>query len=119
MLSMRDSSTAMEWLWCINIKLVLEFEDDTVVKQKVARKLAEIILEVEAVLYRQWFDGESDLITDGLSCNDVFLDHATQLAFLNRVVPQQLPKNFRILPVLSVTSSFITLTLQLLPVHKQ
>ena len=61
-----------------------------------ARKLEELILQVDGVLYSQWFKGEDNVVTDSLSRDLYFLDIKSHEYFLKNTVPHQLPKDFKI-----------------------
>ena len=53
LLAMGDSTTAMGWLRRTNFRDDNESNQEWIVKQDVARKLAELILDLETVLYQQ------------------------------------------------------------------
>ena len=84
--------------------------------QKVARKLATLVLDSNASIYRQWFPGVENVVADSLSRDAYFLDSDTHQLLLNSTVKNQVPKDFKILPVPNEICCFVTSTLLLLPV---
>ena len=72
LLAMGNNTTAAGWCCRTNFRETSEGDQDLIVKQKVARKLAMLILESDSVLYTQWFKGTWNLVTDSLS-QDVHL----------------------------------------------
>ena len=88
-------------------------------KQQVARKLADLILESDSVLYTQWFKGTWNLVTDSLSRDIHLFSSSTHTAFLKSTVSCQLPPNFQIQELPKKISSFITSMLLQLPVKEQ
>ena len=108
---MGDSTTAMGWLKRSNFKEKDEDDNEWLVKQQVARKLANLVLESDTMLYQQWFKGEFNTVSDSLSRDCYFLSHKLHSNFLKKSVPSQLPSNFHIKPVPTEISCFITLIL--------
>ena len=117
LLGMGDSTAAMGWLRRSNFREKHEKDVEWLVKQQIARKVASVILQAEAVLYRQWFRGEDNVVADSLSRDCYYLSPAAHENFLLTTVPSQLPQNFRILPVPAEISSFVSSTLEQLPVQ--
>ena len=73
-LCMGDSTTAMGWLRRSNFREKDESNREWEVKQNVARKMANLVLDSETVLYRQWFEGEKNVVADSLS-RDAYFYH--------------------------------------------
>ena len=118
-LAMGDSTACMGWLRRSNFRENEEHDTEWLAKQKVARKLAEIILESETCLYRQWFKGEENVLADSLSRDGYFLTNDTHQSFLKSSIPSHVPPNFNISPIPNEICCFISSTLLLLPVKKQ
>ena len=118
-LCMGDNTSAMAWLRRSNFREKEENDKEWIVKQAVARKLASIVLQANAMLYTQWFAGKQNDAADSLSRDCYFLSPNTHKKFLLATIPQQLPQHFRIKPVPAEICSFITSTLEQLPVKKQ
>ena len=70
------------------------------------------------MLYRQWFEGKDNTVSDSLSRDCFFLSHFSHEKFLHSTCQEQLPTNFHIKPVPAEICYFITSTLRLLPVKK-
>ena len=117
-LCMGDSTSAIGWLRRSNFRAKDENDIEWEVKQNVARKLANLVLDSETVLYKQWFAGELNVVADSLSRDCYYLNPSSHKTFLNSTVPQQLPQNFHISPVPTEICSFIISTLEQLPVKK-
>ena len=119
LLAMGDNTTAAGWCKRTNFRENNEADTDWMVKQKVARKLASLVLDKEAVLYTQWFKGISNVVTDSLSRDLYFLSPSSHETFLRKTASIQLPNNFKIHQVPNKVSCFITSILQQLPVKTQ
>jgi hypothetical protein len=119
LLGMGDNTASMGWLRRSNFRENEEHDLEWLAKQKIARKVAEIVLNSNTVLYRQWFKGADNVVADSLSRDAYFLSNKTHELFLNQTVPHQVPQNFRIQPVPKEICSFVTSTLLLLPVKQQ
>ena len=96
---MGDSVTAMGWLRRSNFRIENKSDVEIIVKQQVARKLGDLILDSNSCLYQQWFAGSSNIVADSLSRDCYFLSAKTHEKFLHRTCKSQLPKNFQIKPV--------------------
>lgn len=116
-LCMGDSTTAMGWMRRSNFREEDESNMDWLVKQKIARKLADLVLESGIVLYRQWFRGKDNIVADSLSRDLYFMSSHVHILFLRHVASTQIPKNFNIKQVPNKICSFITSMLRLLPVN--
>ena len=94
-----------------------KYESDVAwkVKQQLGRKLANLVLDSNTVLYKQWLKGQDNVVADSLSWDNYFLSANTYTQFLQLTVPQQLRRNFVIKPVPKEICCFITLMLQQLP----
>ena len=117
-LCMGDSTSAIGWLRRSNFRAKDENDVEWEVKQSVARKLANLVLDTNTVLYKQWFAGELNVVADSLSRDGYYLDSNAHHSFLASVTSPQLPLNFYISPVPTEISSFITSTLEQLTVKK-
>ena len=117
LLGMGDSTAAMGWLRRSNFRAKNEQDIEWLVKQKIARKVATIVLDSETVLYRQWFRGEDNVVADSLSRDCYFLTPRAHEKFLSQTVPNQLPQAFKIRPVPDEISSFVSSMLEQLPVQ--
>ena len=118
LLGMGDSTTAMGWMRRANFRDREENNDEWMIKQQASRHLANIVMDADAVLYRQWFKGEDNAVADSLSRDCHYLSNASHEKFLQLSIPQQLPQNFRIRPIPQKVSSFLTSILQQLPVQE-
>ena len=78
------------------------------VKQHLGRHLANLILESDTVLYKQWFKERDNVVADSLSRDDYYLSNKSHERFLSLTVPQQLPTNFRIKPLPREICFFMT-----------
>ena len=119
LLGIGDSTSAMGWLRRSNFRERNETDLDWLAKQAVSRKLANLILDSETLLYKQWLRGEDNVVADSLSRDVYFLSPKSHEIFLQSTVFPQLPPNFQILPLQEEICSFISSTLQLLPVNQQ
>ena len=91
-LGMGDRTSAMGWLCRSNFWERDESDKDWLAKQKLARKLAHLILDSETLLYKQWFRGKDNVVADSLSCDVYFVTCSWNL--------------FKIYCLSSVTSQF-------------
>ena len=119
LLGMGDNTASMGWLRRTNFREKDECDLEWYAKQLVARKLANLVLDSETVLYRQWFRGADNEVADSLSRDSFFLTHDSHKTFLLQTIPHQVPANFSIQPVPSKICSFISSILLLLPVQQQ
>ena len=76
-----DNTTSMGWLRHSNFRENEEYNMEWLAKQKVARKVAKIILDENAVLYRQWFRGANNVVADSLLRDAYFLSNKTHEIF--------------------------------------
>ena len=118
LLGMGDNTASMGWLRRSNFRENDENDQEWLAKQKVARKLATLVLDSNASIYRQWFPGVENVVADSLSRDAYFLDSDTHQLLLNSTVKNQVPKDFKILPVPNEICCFVTSTLLLLPVQQ-
>ena len=117
-LCMGDNTSAMGWLRRSNFREKDEDDNEWEVKQEVARKMASLVLKSDAVLYTQWFAGKENDAADSLSRDCYYLSNKTHKHFLLSTIPHQLPQNFNIRAVPAEICSFISSTLEQLPVKK-
>jgi hypothetical protein len=68
--------------------------------------------------YSQWFKGESNEVSDTLSCNDD-RDDKELINFFCAFCPSQIASHFRIVPLPSKITSWLIVLLQKLPVNQQ
>ena len=76
-LGMGDNTASMGWLRRSNFREKNAHDVEWLAKQKIARKLAEIVLETESCLYRQWFKGAENAVADSLSRDSYYLNYNT------------------------------------------
>ena len=118
LLGMGDNTASMGWLRRSNFRENEEHDLEWLAKQKVARKVATLVLNSGTTLYRQWFKGADNVVADSLSRDAYFLPNKAHELFLLKTVPTQVPKDFKIQPVPKEICSFVTSILQLLPVKQ-
>jgi hypothetical protein len=118
LLGMGDNTASMGWLRRSNFRENDEHDTEWIAKQKVARKLGELVLESDTTVYRQWFRGADNDVADSLSRDSYFLSNTAHELFLQKCAPTQVPHKFKIRPVPKEICSFITSTLLLLPVQQ-
>ena len=118
LLGMGDNTASMGWLRRSNFRENDENDVEWLAKQKIARKVAELVLEKNACLYRQWFKGEANTVADSLSRDGYFLSNKTHKDFLLATVPHQVPANFNISPISKEIVLYISSILLLMPVKK-
>ena len=119
LLGMGDNTAAMGWMRRANFREKEEGDMEWLAKQRVARKLASIVLQSNTVLYWQWFKGAENDVVDSLSRDPFYLSHTAQASFLSQTLPRQVPEHFNVRPIPNEISCFITSILQLLPVKQQ
>jgi hypothetical protein len=110
--SQGDNTTAASWLQKTN------FASNKPAHLKVARRLANLLLESESQLTNEWIAGESNPLADSLS-RDTHLSPADHTAFLLSVLPQQMPDGFAIRPLPEEISSWLGCILRLLPASSE
>lgn len=118
-LSVGDSTSAMGWLRRSNFREKDESDEEWKVKQQIARKLGDLLLDHDLVLYRQWLKGDFNIVSDSLSRDAYFLPPHAHKLFFKILAPTQIPENFNIKPVPNEIASFIISILRQLPVKKQ
>ena len=114
-LAVGDSTTAMGWLRRTNFREKDKNDRDWIAKQKVGRKVANLILDNEVVLYRQWIAGDLNWLADSLSRDALYLSKKSHTYFLKHFFADQLPANFHLREVPKEIGYFISSTLELLP----
>jgi hypothetical protein len=80
---------------------------DEGVQLSTARKLADILLSLNACLYSQWLPGEENVIADSLS-RDFHIDDSHLANLLLSHFPDQVPFGLTILPVPPNIASWLT-----------
>ena len=65
LLGMGDNTASMGWLRRSNFRENDENDQEWLAKQKVARKLATLVLDSNASIYRQWFPGVENVVFRG------------------------------------------------------
>ena len=118
-LAMGDNTASMGWLRRSNFRENEEGDTEWIAKQKVARKVAELVLDSETCLYRQWFKGAQNTVADSLSRDAFLISNKSHSKLLHLTASAQVPPNFEIRPVPEQICSFVSSILQLLPVQKQ
>ena len=81
LLDMRDNTASMGWLKRSNFRDNDKHDREWISKQKVARKLAELVLYSNTTVHRQWFRGADNTVEDSLSRDAYYLSNSTH-AFL-------------------------------------
>ena len=113
-LIMGDSTTAMGWLHKSKYREEGESAERHAIRLKIARKLAELVIENNLTLYSQWFPGKNNIIADSLSRDSHFSDPDRVTLFSSFFTPQDTPRFQRtILP--NEISDWICYILQMLP----
>ena len=113
-LAMGDSTNAAGWLRKSNFHS--EDKDDATTNAKLiaARKHASLHINAKATCYSQWFPGEQNVVSDCLSRDyHIPTEHLTSLLLI--AMPEQIPPNFRILPLPPEISSWLRLLLGKIP----
>ena len=118
LLAMGDSTTAAGWLRKSDFKEKAEDDTETTCKLEAARHLARLIQQVKAMLHSQWFPGEDNVVSDCLS-RDLHLSPSRLTQILTSAVPHQLPPNFRIVPLPSTITSWLSSLLARMPVRTE
>jgi hypothetical protein len=110
--SQGDNTTAAAWLQKTN------FSSCKPAHLKVARRLANLLLEANTQLVNEWIDGESNTLADSLS-RDTHLSPAAHTALLLSAIPEQMPDGFVISPLPDAISLWVGSILQLLPASRE
>jgi hypothetical protein len=117
-LVMGDSTTAMGWMHKSKYREDGETAERHAVRLKIARKLAELVIDNDLTLYSQWFPGKDNVIADCLS-RDTHLSDTDRIALLSSFFqPQDMPC-FRRVTVPKEISEWVCSILQLLPKRTQ
>ena len=99
-LSLTDNTSALGWMYKAS------FSEAKPVHDKIARWLAEKLMNRESALYSQHFKGKHNTIADSLSRDQHLSD--TQLTDIFKfLLPQQTPTNFKIYPIPTEITSWI------------
>jgi hypothetical protein len=116
-LSMTDSTTAEGWMRKSNFLEKGEAPIQATARVDAARKYASIFMDANVKGYSQWFPGKSNNVADALT-RDWHLGDDELTSLLHSHFPEQMPENFRISPLPSEISSWLTSFLQPLPVSE-
>ena len=108
-LAMTDSSSCSGWIHKSNFTTT-----DQSFHAAIAELLATIFLDAESTLYSQHFRGIWNVIADSLS-RDFHLTDKNITSLLKSLFPQQIPHNFRILPLPPTIISWINCQLLAMP----
>jgi len=114
-LAIGDNTSSMGWLRRSNFRQKDESDTSWNVKQQLGRHLASLTLSSGICLYKQWLKGSHNQVADSLSRDNYYLEPKAHENFLQSVIPQQLPKGFKIRPIPKEISSFISSILLQLP----
>jgi len=117
-LSMTDSSTSEGWARKTNFSELTDDPIQATVRLEVARSHATRMIENGIKDYSQWFPGNENIVADSLSRDDDLSDSALTNLLLSLNLPQ-VPQKFHIVPLPNDISSWLTSTLQRLPVKEQ
>jgi hypothetical protein len=127
-LSISDSTTSCGWRKKSNFETdpdLLLSEDgpspdpiEGIVRMDVCRFDALLLLENEICDFSQWLKGEENNVSDSLS-RDFDIDDDKLTSLLKQKFPEQVPEHFRIVPLPNEIVSWLTSTLQKLPVKEQ
>ena len=93
-LVMGDSTTAMGWLHKSRYREKGETAERHAIRLKIARKLAELVIDNNLTLYSQWFPGKNNIIADCLSRNS-HLSDPERIALFSSFFNEQDTPRFR------------------------
>ena len=99
LLSIGDNTSVLGWMRRSNFKQIDDLDTSWRVKQQMGGRLANLILDSQRVLYKQWLKGQDNVVADSLSRDNYFMNANTHTLFLKLTVPQQLLVNFKIKPL--------------------
>ena len=74
---MVDNNASMSWLSRSNFRENDQHDSEWIAKHKVEIKLAELVLDSNTTVYRQWFIGSDNTVVDSLSRDDYYLSKST------------------------------------------
>lgn len=115
---MTDSSTSEGWDQKTNFSELTDDPIQATIRLEVARGHATRMIEQGIKDYSQWFPGRENVVADSLSRDDDLSDKTLTNLLLSLNIPQ-VPRNFHIVPLPNEISSWLTSTLQRLPVREQ
>jgi len=117
-LSMTDSTTSAGWIRKTNFKEDGLDPIEATTRIEIARHHALLFIDNDIKEYSQWFEGKKNQVADALSREFERTD--TELTdILRSLFPSQLPQHFEIVPLPNEISSWLTSSLQKLPVKEQ
>ena len=113
-----DSTTAMGWLYKSRYREQGETAKRHAIRLKIARKLAELIIDYNLTLYSQWFPGKHNIIADSISRDLQFSDLERVSLFSSFLLEQDMSRFRRtILP--AEILDWICSILQMMPKSTQ
>ena len=116
---MGDNTSAIGWVRRSNFREKDKEDIEWMAKQKVDRKLANLILDSGTCLYSQWFVGNINIGAYSLSRDCQFLTPVAHENFLKHFAKNQVPKNLKIKPLPNEITCFVGSILRKLPVRAQ
>ena len=118
-LGMGDKTASMGWLRRSNFRENDEHDSEWLANQKLARKLAELVLYSNTTVCRQWLEGLTTLLQTAYHV--MLIIYLTQHMKKNQklTAPTLLPENYKIRLFPQKISFFVTSILQILPVKQQ
>ena len=111
LLGMEDKNTSIGWLRRSNFRENDKHDSEWLAKQKVARKLAALVLYWNTTVYGQWFRGAENTFADSIQRGAYYFSNSTHETNLKLTAPSQVPENFKIRLVSQNIISFVTLIL--------
>ena len=115
--SMADSSTSEGWLKKSNFTEEGEDAIHATIRLEVSREDAKIMMKNNIKNYAQWFPGSMNDVSDALS-RDYDRSDEKLINIFRTFTPSQIPDHFKIVPLPSEISSWLTSLLQRLPVKE-
>jgi hypothetical protein len=117
-LSMTDSTTSAGWIRKTNFKEDALDPIEATTRIEIARHHACLFIEKDIKEYSQWFEGKRNPVADALS-REFERDDTELTNILRSLFPSQLPQHFEIVSLPTEISSWLTSSLQKLPVKEQ
>ena len=87
LLSIGNNTSALGWMRRSNFRQSDDTDTSWKVKQQLGRKLANLVLDSDTVLYKQWLKGKDNVVADSLSRDNYFMNANTHSLFLQSTVP--------------------------------
>ena len=114
---MSNSTSAMRWMRKSNFTNDDKNDTNTIAKLAAARHLARIVQESLSCLFTQWFRSKDKDVLDSL-LRYHHLSTSVLTNLFSSSIPNQLPPDFNIAPLLSVIDSWLCYLLAKMPVNK-